>query len=152
MPVINCLLSKNTATQYRIERTLDSNGFLQCGSTFIDLTGITGLGDNVLSYAFIGCVNLTEPVVFTGITTLGSSCLVGCFQNCTGLTSISFPDLKSTSFGGYTNQFNNMLSGVTGCTVHFPSNLQSVIGSWSDVTSGFGGTGTTVLYDLPATA
>ena len=44
-----------------------------------------------------------------------------------------------------------MLQGVTGCTVHFPSNLQSVIGSWSDVTAGFGGTNTTVLYDLPAT-
>ena len=44
-----------------------------------------------------------------------------------------------------------MLSGVTGCTVHFPSNLESVIGSWSDVTDGFDGTNTTVLFDLPAT-
>jgi hypothetical protein len=44
-----------------------------------------------------------------------------------------------------------MLPGVTGCTVHFPSNLQSVIGSWADVTEGFGGTNTTVLFDLPAT-
>jgi hypothetical protein len=70
---------------------------------------------------------------------------------CTGLTSLSFPALTSTSFGRYTNQFNGMLSGVTGCTVHFPSNLQSVIGSWSDVTAGFGGTNTTVLWDLPAT-
>ena len=44
-----------------------------------------------------------------------------------------------------------MLQGVSGCTVHFPSNLQSVIGSWSDVTNGFGGTNTTVLFDLPST-
>jgi hypothetical protein len=44
-----------------------------------------------------------------------------------------------------------MLQGVTGCTVHFPSNLQSVIGSWSDVTARFGGTNTTVLFDLTAT-
>jgi hypothetical protein len=64
---------------------------------------------------------------------------------------LSFPALKTTSFGSYTNQFADMLSGVTGCTVHFPSNLQAVIGSWSDVTSGFGGTNTTVLFDLPAT-
>ena len=35
--------------------------------------------------------------------------------------------------------------------MHFPSNLQSVIGSWSDVQNGFGGTNTTVLFDLPAT-
>ena len=44
-----------------------------------------------------------------------------------------------------------MLSGVTGCTVHFPSNLETVIGDWSSVTSGFGGTDTTVLFDLPST-
>lgn len=151
MSIINKVLTKNTATQYRIERTLDSNGVLQCGSTFIDLTGIIGLGDSALAYAFSGCINLTTPVVFTGITTLDNSCLQNCFQNCTGLTSISFPDLKSTSFGSYTNQFNNMLLNVTDCTVHFPSNLQGVIGSWADITAGFGGTNTVVLWDLPAT-
>jgi hypothetical protein len=64
---------------------------------------------------------------------------------------MSFPALTSTSFGSYTNQFNNMLRMVTGCTVHFPSNLQSVIGSWSDITAGFGGTNTVVSFDLPAT-
>jgi len=44
-----------------------------------------------------------------------------------------------------------MLSGCSNVTVHFPSNLQSVIGSWYDVQNGFGGTNTTVLFDLPAT-
>ena len=44
-----------------------------------------------------------------------------------------------------------MLRGVTGCTVHFPSNLESVIGSWSSVTNGFGGTDTVILFDLPLT-
>ena len=65
--------------------------------------------------------------------------------------TISFPALKSTSFGSYTNQFDNMLTGTTGGTVHFPSNLQSVIGSWTSVQNGFGGTNTTILWDLPAT-
>ena len=74
-----------------------------------------------------------------------------CFRN-TKITSLSFPALTQTSFGNYTNCFNNMLYCVTGCTVHFPSNLQSVIGSWSDVTKGFGGTNTTVLFDLTATS
>lgn len=69
----------------------------------------------------------------------------------TALTSLSFPALKSTSFGNYTSQFNNMLYGVYGCTVHFPSNLQSIIGSWESVTTGFGGINTIVLFDLPAT-
>ena len=44
-----------------------------------------------------------------------------------------------------------MLNGVTGCTVHFPSNLKSLMMYWSDVTRGFGGTNTIVLFDLPAT-
>jgi hypothetical protein len=81
----------------------------------------------------------------------GASAMHNTFYACTALTSVEFPALKSTSFGSYTNQFNSMLSGVTGCTVHFPSNLESVIGSWSSVTAGFGGTNTTVLFDLSAT-
>jgi hypothetical protein len=81
----------------------------------------------------------------------GSDAISGAFYGCASLTSVSFPALTSTSFGSYTNQFSDMLGDVDGCTVHFPSNLQSVIGSWSDVTSGFGGSRTTVLFDLPAT-
>ena len=81
----------------------------------------------------------------------GTSSTGGAFSGCTSLTTLSFPALTSTSFGSYTNQFDNMLKGVTGCTVHFPSNLQSVIGSWTSVTNGFTGTNTTVLFDLPAT-
>ena len=69
----------------------------------------------------------------------------------TTLMSVSFPALTSQSFGASTNQFSGMLSMDEGVTVHFPSNLQSVIGDWSDVKNGFGGTNTTVLFDLPAT-
>lgn len=81
----------------------------------------------------------------------GTSSTGGAFAN-TSISELSLPALKSTSFGSYTNQFDYMLKGVTGCTVHFPSNLQSVIGSWSSVTSGFGGTNTIVLFDLPTTS
>ncbi len=73
------------------------------------------------------------------------------FKDCTNLTSLSFSALTSNSFGSKTSQFYHMLEGCSNVTVHFPSNLQSVIGSWSDVTSGFGGTNTTILFDLPAT-
>ena len=76
--------------------------------------------------------------------------MVYCFQN-TKITSLSFPALTSSSFGSSKNQFNSMLSGVTGCKVHFPSNLKSEIGSWSDVRRGFEGINTTILWDLPAT-
>lgn len=116
------------------------------------LTQISGGANNACSYMFFKCkiTNITFNLLNT-IT--ANSALKQAFINCSNLTSISFPALTSTSFGSsYTNQFNNMLQGVTGCTVRFPSNLQTVIGSWADVTAGFGGTNTTVLFDLTATS
>lgn len=120
--------------------------------TSISLPKLSKLSGYGLLEAFYNCSGLTS-MVFPALSDMTSTSqgLKNTFQRCTSLTSVSFPALTSTSFGRYTNQFNNMLSGCTDCTVHFPSNLQSVIGSWSDVTAGFGGTNTTVLFDLPAT-
>ena len=113
------------------------------------LTTITGYYG--LNNAFRN-TNLTGSVYFPSLTTLNAhTCMGECFYRCLNLTNLYFLSLTPTSFGTYTNIFNNMLSGVTGCTVHFPSNIQSTIGSWSSVTGGFGGTNTTVLFDLPAT-
>jgi uncharacterized ParB-like nuclease family protein len=119
--------------------------------TSVDLSSLTTVsGTKAMNNAFSGCTKLTS-VDLSSLTTVSGG---GAFQNAfavSSLTSLSFPALTSTSFGNYTDQFNLMLRQVTGCTVHFPSNLQSVIGSWTSVTSGFGGTNTTVLFDLPAT-
>ena len=70
------------------------------------------------------------------------------FGYCTKLKNIYFPALKPESFGKYTNQFSYMLTGVSGCTVHFPYCVKDTIQNWSDVTNGFSGTNTTVLFDL----
>ena len=122
------------------------------GLTSVDLSNLTTLsGDSAMSYAFQNCTGLTSVDLSSLTTVNGSYAMGNAFNKCTKLTTLSFPALTSTSFGSRTNQFDDMLFEVTGCTVHFPSNLQSVIGSWSDVTSGFGGTNTTVLFDLPAT-
>lgn len=89
---------------------------------------------------------IIEGIQYFDVTVFGA--LGGMFEN------IYFDALKSTSFKSgqnVTKYFNEMLTNISNCTVHFPSNLQSVIGSWSDVTAGFGGTNTTVLFDLPAT-
>lgn len=116
--------------------------------TFPELTTIYTQG---LARCFESCEGLTS-IEFTKLNTITSDyCLDHCFAGCTSLQSISFPALTSASFGSNTHQFYYMLQYVTGCTVHFPSNLQSVIGSWSDVTNGFNGTNTTVLFDLTAT-
>ena len=121
--------------------------------TSVNLSSLSTIsGDSALRNAFYGCTNLTSVDLSSLSTISGDSALRYAFYWCTNLKELSFPALTSESFGSNTNQFNSMLRGVTGCTVHFPSNLESVIGSWSDVTSGFGGkSNTTVLFDLPAT-
>lgn len=125
--------------------------FVRCGITSMDFPELTTIDYNGLSNAFYE--SRVTSVTFPKLQTIGSNGLNGAFRNSTSMNgkSLSFPSLNSSSFGGNTNCFSNMLGGITGCTVHFPSNLQSVIGSWSDVTNGFGGTNTTVLFDLTAT-
>ena len=119
----------------------------------IDLSLITAVSSSgsSLKSTFQDCSKLTQVVFYSHAEISYSKGMQYAFSFCTHLASVSFPALTSTSFGSYTNQFNSMLDHVTGCTVHFPSNLQSVIGSWTDVTAGFGGTNTTVLFDLTAT-
>ena len=122
-------------------------------SANISIPNLTTIsGSYGMYYTFRNCTSLTT-FTFSKLSSIAvSNALNRCFYNCTSLTSLYFPKLNSSSFGSYTTQFANMLYGCSGVTVHFPSNLQSVIGSWSDVTNGFAGTNTTVLYDLTATS
>ena len=146
-------------------------------ASFPSLTTISG--DNACSYMFNGCTNLTS-VSFPSLTTISKTyacqemfqgCIglssvdlsslttisggMGCvamFHGCKSLTSISFPKLNTNSFGTlYKNQFQNMVVGVTGCTLHFPSNLQSTISTLTGYPN-FDGTNTVLAFDLPATS
>lgn len=155
-----------------------TEAFVGCtGLTNANLSSVTVLNnERSLLYTFKDCINITNinvsalteisgtqcmasafsntrptQVIFSSLITLtGDGALSRCFENCTSLQSLCFPALTSNSFGSSTNQFRYMLDGVTGCVVHFPSNLESVIGNWQDITTGFGGTNTVVLFDLPA--
>lgn len=151
--------------------------FYNCTNlTEVSFPMLTHIGSSALYYAFQSCYNV-RSISFPELVSIGASGLYQAFErnvvtsvsfpklssikgsrvfymtfaSCTSLVDLSFPSLNSDSFGTFKDQFNYMLSGVTGCTVHFPSNLQSILGSWSDVISGFRGTNTTVLFDLPAT-
>ena len=121
--------------------------FYKSGITSADFNNVTTINDRGLGYAFRECTNITT-VNFDNVSSIGSSGLIYAFEGCTSLTTVSFPALTTSSFGANTNQFNNMLFGCTGVTVHFPAAIQSTIGSWSSVRNGFGGTNTTVLFDL----
>lgn len=121
--------------------------------TGINVSSLTTLGVGAMTGCFSGQSSLTGNIYFTSLTNLSSFALNQCFSGSSiqGLI-LYFPAITSNSFvDNNTNCFNMMLRYATNCTVHFPSNLQSVIGSWSDVTNGFSGTNTTVLFDLPAT-
>ena len=149
---INTVTGGSGETNY-LGRIVTEDGVLQFPEedfTFSLPDNVTSISNYGLRYAFYGCTNLTSTGL-NNVTSIGMRGLRYAFYGCTSLTSISFPSLNSNSFGSATDQFENMLQGVTGCTVHFPSNLESVIGDWSDVTQGFGGYNTTVLFDLPAT-
>lgn len=109
-----------------------------------------------LKSMFAGCTALRK-ISFDSLSEIPHRyCFSYTFGGCQNL-HIYFPSFNPTTFGSYVNALDNMLYNATDeipsldCTVHFPSNMQSVIGSWSSVTSGFGGTNTTVLWDLPAT-
>ena len=137
------------------------------------LTAITG--QQGCSSMFFGCQNLTSADLPSLIMLTGQQGCYRMFYNCTGLTtaafsklyklgtnnqlsqtfygctslaSLSFPSLAYTTTS-LDSAFANMLQGVTGCTVHFPAEWQTTMSSWSNVTNGFGGTNTTVLFDLP---
>lgn len=123
--------------------------FMFCsGLTSVNLSSLQSVGSDGLNSAFSDC-GLTGTVDFSSLTSIGTHGLNAVFAN-TMIEHIYFRALKSDSFADDT-VFGGMLANVSGATVHFPSNLQSVIGSWSSVTSGFDGESTTVLFDLTAT-
>ena len=120
--------------------------------TSVDLSSLTTIsGTHGCNYMFEGCTNITSVDLSSLAMIPADNACSRMFTKCTSLKQIYFPSLTSNSFGSFTNQFSSLLFGIKQCTVHFPINLQSVIGGWDDVVRGFSGTSTTVLFDLPAT-
>ena len=125
--------------------------------TFVDLKSLKRILGNVgtssysracpMGATFCDCRALVTQS-FQSLENVSGRGMYYCFSGCTSLEDLWFYALSSSSFGAYTTQFDNMLSGCSGVTVHFPMTIQSTIGSWSSVTGGFGGTNTTVLFDL----
>ena len=128
--------------------------FKGCTSlTSISFPALTELlGQYALFNTFSNCTSLVTVSfpVLSNISSTGalSKAFNEAFSGCTSLTSIYFNALTTTSFGTKKDQFDNMLTGCKNVTVHFPFDLESTMSSWSSVTNGFGGTNTTVLFDL----
>lgn len=118
------------------------------GLTSVNLSSlINAYGYNSLLCAFVGCTNLAS-VDISRLAKIGSnSALASAFRDCTSLTELRFSGLPYTTTN-INASFQNTLQGVTGCTVHFPSDWATAMASYSNITNGLGGTNTTVLFDL----
>lgn len=111
----------------------------------------TVYGENAMRSTFYGThittMNFVSLKKIDGYNAMGE-----CFANCSYLTSLYFPSLLAAQcFNEYTDCFDNMLNRTSNVTLHFPSNFSSIIPNL-DGYPNFGGTNTTILYDLPATA
>ena len=114
-------------------------------------------GDSAFAWAFEDCINLPPVIHFKKLVNVRNRFVLwDTFElyenkNKQTLKEIYFESLRSDSFGEYTNQFRGMIANNSNVIVHFPSNLESVIGNWADILEGFDGKNTTVLFDLPET-
>lgn len=116
MPIINQVVKGGggSAPAHYIEKTVDSNGKLINSSYVIDLTGVTNVGDYVLSSTYNQNNVISGAVDMSDLTTIsGSSACLSMFTNCTGITSV---DLSALTTVSGSNACQNMFSGCTGLT------------------------------------
>lgn len=127
--------------------------FNQCSALIsADLSSLVEISDYACQNMFDSC-DLLASVDLSSLSVIGSAACSYMFNGCTSLTSLSFPALTTASFGSFTDQFDGMCGDISGITLHFPSNLQSVIeglDGYSE-TEPFGAISGTVLFDLPET-
>jgi hypothetical protein len=99
----------------------------------LNLSSITSIGQYGLYEAFSSCSGI-ESVNLSSLTSISNTGLGYAFQSCSYITDIYFNSLTTTSFGSYSNQFYSMMDGTGRATIHtlhFPSNLESIISTLS---------------------
>lgn len=116
----------------------------------VSMNSLLRIHQGGLSYGFYNCTSLTSAPVGK-LVRVDYNGLQYAFKS-TAITSLSFNNLAYTTntSGTKNGSFDNMLSGCSNVTVHFPADWETTMQGWSDVTNGFGGTNTTVLFDLPS--
>lgn len=122
--------------------------------TSVDISGletISGQSGCAGLFSLDSGNNKLKSITFDSLYDVsGGAAFSRAFWGRSGLENIYFPALRTISFGSSTNQFNQMLGNVTGCTIHFPSNLEPTIQTLTGYPN-FSGTGTILAFDLPAT-
>ena len=177
MPIINQVVQGGGGSGptglYR-EFQLDANGVLQPNTTtthIMDFTGMKGVSDFALVYAYQNNTAISGAVDMSDLTTISGS--YGCgymFYGCTGLTSVDLSALTTISgsngcysmFYGCTgltsanlsalttisgnNACYNMFQNCTGLTSANMSSLTTVSGSYACVYMFYGCTSLATVY------
>lgn len=125
----------------------------------INLSGLKEIKSNINNSQYQclsmceNCVNLESVYLDSLELVNGFGACYSMFANCPKLKTLSFPAIKTNSFGSSRSQFSGICGSDTDITLHFPSNVQSVIEELSgySLTKPFGATSGTILFDLPAT-
>lgn len=154
--------SKLKTIKFDSLRTIEARACTGMFSNCNQLTDVTFPSLEILGYDgcqswFWSCKGL-KTVHFPAVIKVSHQTLYSAFGYCTALTDIYFDALNTDSFSiteygsttTYLDGFQNMLTGTTGVTVHFPSNMETTISGLTGYPL-FGGTDTVLLYDLPAT-
>lgn len=111
-------------------------------------------GNYALNGAFMQA-NRLKTVRFPKLETISGNSIFGLYTGCITASNVNiyFNGLKTTSVVSLTAL--DKLFSSSGCTIHFPSNLDPQTGSTliSSLTGypNFGGTNTVLAFDLPAT-
>lgn len=141
------------------------NGNESCHGMFLDAKYISNINvsslTTILKYEaarslFARTTSLTS-IDFSSLKIMdGNLCGEYLFLSDTNLTTVNFPAFANNTFGStYTSQLKNFVQGITGCTIHFPKNLDPQSGSTTisslQTYPSFGGTNTVLMFDLPST-
>jgi len=126
--------------------------FENCPISTLDVSSVVEISGTSSSTGhtrmFGGLTQLSE-IAWYGLNKINRNALNGMFYGST-IGDMYFPSVTSSSFI-HTASLNYMFDGVTGCTAHFPSNVQATVEAQTGYSTQFGGTNCTVLFDLPAT-
>ena len=131
--------------------------FQNCsGITSVDISSLTTISGNSACCSMFRLCSALTSITLSSLTTIsGNSACQNMFTGCVNLQSVSYPALTTNAFGSFVTQFQNMMTNTgstTTHTLHFPSNLQTVISGLTGYPT-FGGTSGYVVcaFDLPAT-
>lgn len=105
----------------------------------------------------VGGPNKVVSITFPKLKKLGYGSLANCFLNCSYLRDVSFPSLTAESVSDPDNSsvepytgyyFSGMLGGCSDVVVHLPAETEENLCNRPYVLDGFGGTNTTILFDI----